>query len=111
MLALGCASALNDGSTASTSGSLKYVVGAPRGLKSRGGVVIVVGGAGATGGVAGAWARAIAGNATAPMPAAAIRPRRDKSWALACFVMRAPPKEIVLKLNDGNAGSVRALRA
>ncbi|WP_229178791.1 hypothetical protein [Bradyrhizobium ivorense] len=27
-----------------TSGSQKYVVGAPRGLKSRGGLVIVVGG-------------------------------------------------------------------
>jgi hypothetical protein len=36
---------LNDGSTAMMSGSQKYVVGAPRGLKSRGGVVTVDGGA------------------------------------------------------------------
>src|SRR4029453_13672544 len=48
----------------STSGSVKYVVGAPPGPKSRGGVVIVLGG---DTGPAGAWAKARRG---APPPAA-----------------------------------------
>jgi hypothetical protein len=42
--ALGWRSASNAGSTVRTSGSVKYVVGAPPGPKSRGGCVIVLGG-------------------------------------------------------------------
>src|SRR4029453_984428 len=45
MGALGCARPLKLGSTAMTSGSQKYVFGAPFGPKSRGGVVTVLGGA------------------------------------------------------------------
>jgi len=56
MAALGCRKPLNIGSMVSTSGSVKYVVGAPPGPKSRGGVVIVLGGA--IGPAAGGCARA-----------------------------------------------------
>src|ERR1700730_14892086 len=45
MALLGWAYWSNSGSTESTSGSVKYVVGAPCGPKSRGGVVMVLGGA------------------------------------------------------------------
>src|SRR5262245_58244354 len=44
MALLACTSAPNSGATASTSGSVKYVVGAPFGPKSRGGLVTVLGG-------------------------------------------------------------------
>src|SRR5436309_1609590 len=74
--AFGCANPLNIGSTAMTSGSQKYVVGAPPGPKSRGGVVTVLGGA--TGPV-GSAARAAPASASAPAPAAnpPTSPRRD----------------------------------
>ncbi len=51
------------------SGSQKYVVGAPLGLKSRGGVVIVLGGA-ADGGAAGCAAAVHVPATMAPVPAA-----------------------------------------
>src|SRR6185295_20214645 len=82
MALLGCAMPLNIGSTLRTSGSVKYVVGAPLGPKSRGGDVIVLGGA-----TGPPCARAIRG-ATTTAPAA--RPilvssaRRERG---VCFTM------------------------
>src|SRR5438093_13774923 len=104
MLALGWASAANDGSIVRTSGSLKYVVGAPRGLKSRGGVVMVVGGPTGPPGAAGAWARAMAGKATAPMPAAAIRPRRDRTESVEVCVISSYSQWIVVVVRRGLPG-------
>src|SRR5262245_66497876 len=63
MGAFGWRRPLNAGSTVRTSGSVKYVVGAPPGPKSRGGEVTVLGGA--TGPAAGAWAAAMRGAITA----------------------------------------------
>src|SRR5438046_1216838 len=57
----------NDGSTVSTSGSVKYVVGAPPAPKSRGGWVIVLGGSTA---LLLPWARASCGARTAAPTAA-----------------------------------------
>ena len=68
--ALGWRSPLNTGSTVRTSGSVKYVVGAPPGPKSRGGAVTVLGGA--TGPLDGPWARVVPG-AAATTPTAAPR--------------------------------------
>jgi len=66
-------------------------VGAPRGLKSRGGVVIVLGGAAGAGGV---WARAMAGNAMAPNAGGRDHAAAGQLRATACFVMRAPPRRL-----------------
>src|SRR5262249_55506123 len=74
MAALGWANPSNIGSTARTSGSQKYVVGAPPGPKSRGGVVTVLGGA------MGVWARASRGARTAApaaRPTLAMSVRRE----------------------------------
>src|SRR5881628_1253375 len=68
MAAFGWRRPLNIGSTVMTSGSVKYVVGAPPGPKSRGGLVTVLGGA--AGPAVGAWALARPG-ATDPAPATA----------------------------------------
>src|SRR5205823_8930012 len=65
---------LNTGSTLRTSGSVKYVVGAPPGPKSRGGFVTVLGGVAGRPGVA--WARATRG-ATAATPATVPRGGRS----------------------------------
>jgi hypothetical protein len=64
----GCTSALNAGSIVSTSGSLKYVVGAASGPKSRGGVEMTVG---ADCGVPWRACAAIDFGATSAAPAAA----------------------------------------
>src|SRR5260370_2274059 len=76
--AFGCASPLKLGSTATMSASQKYVVGAPLGPKSRGGVVTVLGGA--TGPLSVA-ALAPVPSAIAPAPAAtaATSVRRDSA--------------------------------
>src|SRR5438874_9668709 len=76
--ALGWRRPSNAGSIVRTSGSVKYVVGAPRGLKSRGGCVIVLGGP--TGALAGLCAAASRGaNIAAPnaTPTVRIALRRD----------------------------------
>src|SRR5215813_2100580 len=67
---------LNAGSTVRTSGSVKYVVGAPPGPKSRGGLVMVVGGAAGWGACAVARLGASA-MAPAATPMVFMRSRRD----------------------------------
>src|SRR5687767_7628118 len=94
MAALGWRRPLNMGSIVSTSGSVKYVVGAPPGPKSRGGVVMTLGGAMGPG--AGACARARWG-ATAAAPAtppmALMSERRE--MRVASGSMGTPPgKEV-----------------
>src|SRR5204863_9524612 len=75
MGAFGWRRPLNMGSTVMTSGSVKYVVGAPPGPKSRGGVVTVLGGG--TGLSAGPWARATAGAKATAAPRVVRTERRD----------------------------------
>src|SRR3954471_7655776 len=78
MAAFGWRRPLKIGSTVMTSGSVKYVVGAPPGPKSRGGVVTVLGGA--MGPPGGAWARTMAGEraaAPAATPTVFSIERRD----------------------------------
>src|ERR1700693_4348881 len=93
MALLGWAYWSNIGSTESTSGSVKYVVGAPCGPKSRGGVVMVLGGA--------TWARCArrvrAMMAAAPTPTVRLVTRRRREMALdrgrrsTLFVMLVSP--------------------
>src|SRR6267142_1066375 len=82
---------LNMGSTVMTSGSVKYVVGAPPGPKSRGGVVTVLGGAVGPGG--GPWADTMAGAsamapAVAPMAVSSERRDRYVRWSMGGLLRR-----------------------
>src|SRR5262245_24517047 len=82
MGAFGWRRPLKAGSTVRTSGSVKYVVGAPPGPKSRGGDVTVLGGA--TGPLAGAWAAPVRGAITAApaaTPSVLMRVRLDTRWS------------------------------
>src|SRR4030095_16570473 len=90
---------LNAGSTVMTSGSVKYVVGAPPGPKSRGGgVMVLAGSAGLPAG--GAWAEARAGaSATAPAvaPMAVSRERRVRRVRSS---MGRPPRKLLGTVAD-----------
>jgi len=95
--ALGCRSPLNAGSTVRTSGSVKYVVGAPPEPKSRGGLVTVLGGA--AGALAGACAiatRGITTAAPAATPMVFMSMRRDitpprSPFQRSCAMAGPPP--------------------
>src|SRR5687767_12186989 len=93
MAAFGWRRPLNIGSIVSTSGSVKYVVGAPPGPKSRGGVVMTLGGvmaplpAGACARTA--WGATAAAPAIVPMALMSERREMRVAWG----TMETPPRE------------------